>query len=500
MFCLVPHSIAHAVSFPVAASVRARSVTSPADSAAWIDVNRVRLVVTNFGSFGTRYGPSYEPGLEYPAGSASYLLFAGGPWLAASVARSPGPRIALAEYASEFAPGPIAPAAPSPARRASLDRAYVLRREYASVEERDARLAEYVAGAVPAGAPAVRVNGDGTLDIFGDEMAWCVFNDADTSRHHSRGGSTPPLGVEVRQTTFAYDDAGALGDAVFLRYQLHNRGNQALLGATFGFWVDPDLGGPLDDMVGFDPARGLGFAYNGGAVDDVYGARTPALGVDVLKGPPLSAFTRYVGGDDPQSVAGTLAFMQGQHGDGSPVIDPATSLPTTFPLTGDPVAGTGWRDSVLTNKLMLLCDGPFDLAVGDSQEVLVALVAGQGADRLASITRLRANDDAIQSFADAGVFDVAGVHPPRGPVGEVALAPNPSTDRVQMTFRGVASAPARLDVFDLSGRLVRTESLPFATAAVRTVSFDMRGQRPGLYWVRITQGGATSRAKLVFAP
>ena len=55
-------------------------------------------------------------------------------------------------------------------------------------------------------------------------------------------------------------------------------------------WVDTDLGYAFDDFVGCDVSRGLGYCYNGAAVDgngepESYGDQPPAIGVDFFQGP-----------------------------------------------------------------------------------------------------------------------------------------------------------------------------------------------------------------------
>src|SRR5207249_2374462 len=92
---------------------------------------------------------------------------------------------------------------------------------------------EYIAGAKPYGAPtrfyrlpntatpapddSVDVEGP---DVLGDQMLWCVYNDADANAHTNPAGSTNPLGVEIQQTTFAFNRTGALGNTVFLKYRI----------------------------------------------------------------------------------------------------------------------------------------------------------------------------------------------------------------------------------------------------------------------------------------
>jgi hypothetical protein len=87
-----------------------------------------------------------------------------------------------------------------------------------------------------------------------------------------------------------------------------------------------------------------------------------------------------------------------------------------FPLSGDPVAGTGWIDGAGTpssfvtgDRRTLVTTGPFSLAPGDTQEVYVGVVVGIGADRLSSVSVMKFNDQFVQNTFDA-LFQV-----PRAP-------------------------------------------------------------------------------------
>jgi hypothetical protein len=75
---------------------------------------------------------------------------------------------------------------------------------------------------------------------------------------------------------------------------------------------------------------------------------------------------------------------------------------TTFQVSGDPVAGTGWLDSNPNDRRLMLSAGPFTMAPGDSQEVVAAIIIGQGSDRLTSITALKQADAVVQDVYDQG--------------------------------------------------------------------------------------------------
>src|SRR5262249_29367547 len=201
---------------------------------------------------------------------------------------------------------------------------YKLLRQYATTAERDAALADYTAGAIPHGAPPVSVLPDGSLSITGDQMLWSVYNDAEPSDHTNNAGSTLPLGIEVRQTTFAFNRSEPLGNTIYLRFEVVNRSSQTLQNTFFGFWFDPDLGGFTDDVVGCAPSQGLGYCYNGDSFDDQYGNAPPAVGVSLLQGPEqipgetrlgATGFGSYTNGTDPNSFTTTYNALQGRLAD-----------------------------------------------------------------------------------------------------------------------------------------------------------------------------------------
>lgn len=372
-----------------------------------IDANDIRMSVTNNGWFAYDAQQSM-PGLEFPNGSGKTLVFAGGLWLGAQV--NGQTRVTVAEYSSEYGPGSMVSGQPD---NWSLPQyhVYKLLRNYPSTAARDQALTDYNAGALPYGAPPVSPVGATSLGITGDQMLWSVFNDADPGFHTSDAGSTPPLGVEVRHTTWAFADAGPLGRTVFLRYQILNRGTNDLQGLRIGLWSDPDVGGFTDDLAGSIPGSGLGYAYNVSNVDAVYGAPVPAIGFDMVAGPvppgsgsplPLSAFVRYVNGEDPINALWSFNSLCGLQGNGGTILDPTSGLPTTFMLSGDPIAGTGWINQSPTDERLLLSTGPLHLAPGQSVEVTWAVVVAQEAGALPSLARLRCDDPIVQNAYDAG--------------------------------------------------------------------------------------------------
>ena len=106
----------------------------------------------------------------------------------------------------------------------------------------------------------------------------------------------------------------------------------------------------------------------------------------------------------------------------NPFIDPTTNLPTKFCVSGDPVKATdgtaGWVDGmgalVPADRRMCQVTGPFTMAPGDTQELVVANLGGVGADRISSITALRTVSDQAQQAYNS-LFKLPA--PPPSPPG-----------------------------------------------------------------------------------
>lgn len=402
-----------------------------------IGINNIRMFVTNTGSFAWDKVDAGQPaGFEFPKGTGKTAVFAAGLWLGCTI--NGNTRLAVSEYSDEYAPGAIVGTLPNVTpddpNKAEY-KVYKLDRVYADPNVRDAALADYSAGAVPHGAPVVTVQADGSLNTTGDEMMWAVYNDLDSTQHNNRADNLLKcMGVEVQQTTFGFSAQGALGNTIFLKYRFINKGPWFLDNMYASQWMDPDLGGATDDLVGCDVAKSIGFVYNATNNDAQYGATPPSVGVDFFQGPKvggsplgLSSFNKYINGTDPNSASKSYNYMKGLNADGSTVIDPTTGSPTKFVVNGDPVAGTGWLDSNPADRRMMLSAGPFTMAPGDTQEIVVGIVVGQSANRIASIALMKFLDQTAQSTFDLNF----NVPPPPDPP---TVKATPQHDGVLMTW------------------------------------------------------------------
>lgn len=413
------------------------------DNSQQIDINNIAMYVTNTGSFAwdKQTGNS---GLEFPKGTHKTAVFAAGLWMGARVGGQI--RVSVSEYSDDYDPGPYGQSAAAPEHKT-----YKLNRVYTDPAVRDAALADYNAGAVPDGAPAIVVLPDGTLEFadttgtpgsMPDQMTWAVYNDNTPASRRNDASSKLPLGVEVQQLTFAFQRQGALGNTVFIKYTIINKGGNNLTDMYVSQWSDPDLGGASDDLVGTDTTLSLGFVYNATANDNQYGAESPAVGYDFLQGPTppgdtiplgMSSFNKYINGTDPDDSTKTYNYMQGLNADGSPVVNPVTGQVTRYVVSGDPVTGSGWLDTAPADRRLMLSSGPFTMAPGDTQVVVTGIVVGQSRNRLASISLMKFFDISVQAAYDAN-FDLPS--PPQSP----DVAATPRSGCVHLTWEPNAEA------------------------------------------------------------
>ena len=128
--------------------------------------------------------------------------------------------------------------------------------------------------------------GDGSCDdqLYGHQNVYTVYNDA---------GFDESMGIDIHQQSYAFHtEDGPSSTSTFYKYTVINRSSRSYFNTSFAFFMDGDLGNYLDDYVGIDVSRGMGYTYNGDAEDEGtsgYGEFPPALGHAILQGPLAEA-------------------------------------------------------------------------------------------------------------------------------------------------------------------------------------------------------------------
>ena len=274
------------------------------------------------------------------------------------------------------------------------------------------------------GAPFIDANGNGHYDanvsalpafpddmpfMIGDEAVWTLTSDGITTDRLRMG--LPGIGLHFRHMAWAHAGEGCPEWVLFQRLRIVNTTGRHLRDAHIGFHAEIALGDPSDDLVGFDSTLGFAYFHNASDTDDFFG-NPPAAGYLLLQGPavpdpsatglfdlslrkgirnlPVSAFTYFSKSGEYQSLPDTTgpAFppamrhaLIGNRTDGAPQRDPGSYMETRFAAAGNPLLGMGWIDGAHADpghRVLLFSTGPFDLAPGDTQEVILGRFAVQG--------------------------------------------------------------------------------------------------------------------------
>ena len=294
------------------------------------------------------------------------------------------------------------------------------------------------------GAPYDDVDSNGTydptVDIPGvpgaDQTIWFVTNDQNPTTAAYPYGAVS-MGIECQVTVWAYAQTGALGNMYFRKYLFINKGYQhnTIHDMYVSMWSDVDLGEAGDDFVGVDTVLSLQYCYNAGPTDQNYNPLTPpTTGFDFFQGPlvagnsgedrnrngvddavdyaifkgelrgpgyinlPMTAAYYFANGDpnigDPPqgNIQGSTEFynfFRGRYGiSGQPFVDLVTGEVTTYALNGDPTTGQGWLDGMQLSagdRRQGSASGPFTLAPGDTQEVVVAEICAGALPNVSNI-------------------------------------------------------------------------------------------------------------------
>ncbi len=366
-----------------------------------------------------------------------------------------------------------------------------------------------------------------------------------------------PIGLEIQETYWAYSSLNPIGNVIYKKVDIIYSGTSTTPPGSridsmyICQWSDTDVGNYTDDFIGCDTTLNLGYSYNSNDQDLEYikfGLAPPAVGYSIIQG--VSKFTgnnsdsaifnfKWVKGyryfnPKPLTVAilhrtggyfadpsfnydGTLEFYNLMSG--YKPYPPYPSRQTgaefigygTYMLPGDPVTGTGAIDGITDGpggRSMWLMNGPFSMDLGDTAEVVIALVGGMGEDHLASVSNLKYNTKAANLFYNYFVEEITNgtieVPPPDRSIPNLIPDnyvmyqnyPNPFNSFTTIRYELPDPAFVKLIVYDVLGgevkRLVNEEK----PAGRYSVQFDANNLSSGVYFYKISFDNQSN--KLVF--
>ncbi|MBI2427429.1 MAG: hypothetical protein HYV29_01275, partial [Ignavibacteriales bacterium] len=395
--------------------------------------NRWSMEMTNYGPYGQdivgRLPFAGGAGGEFPKASGLYLLFAAGLQIGAMVDGIP--KVSVIDHSSEFQPGALQKSdpyskteIPVPADPGSpLNKLFAL---YANgsdgtpVGPNGDAIDDYSNWPSQFGA---QTKPDGSPLIVGDLMSWSVFNDMDSSKHTIPDDSQKhPMALEVQQMSIQIKKVQQ--DSIFyMHWKIINKGIKDLNSAYVSGWFDPDVDASGNDLIATDTNAGMVFTYNANNSDPLSQGGS-AFGAKFLQGPIITGtmsdtamyfeltkngfVQRVVPGKKVMGVTSTVRYINVQGSEGDPTNDAELyNLMQGKEKNGDPktvryiypadplTAPADQLDPRPDDKRMMLSIGPFDLAVGDTQVIILACIGATGSDRLNAIQKLRATASAV---------------------------------------------------------------------------------------------------------
>ncbi len=335
------------------------------------------------------------------------------------------------------------------------------------VGESESYIANWDYSADPAKEWVVASNPDGHVWI--DEGG---FSHQDIHAAYTDSLAATPRGLRVDQESWAHTLNSAADDFVILRYTLTNLGAGTLEDLYAGLYLDFDAGVYYRNWAGTDETCSLAYVADS--------ARTVFAGVRHLHN-----------AGEPGLINVTLVPNE-------TYVWPLSYVPDADKygfLSAAPGYTLAASDSA-DDYSVLVSAGPITLPPSEEALISFAVVGG------ASLAQLQSHAGAAQTLYELGFADV---RPARGPIGQLLLrpcAPNPFRDHTVIRFELPNDAPLRLDIFDVSGRLVRNLARGEFTAQRYLLMWDGRngGGRPvaaGVYLMRLVAGDACETRRVV---
>lgn len=382
-----------------------------------------------------------------------------------------------------------------------------------------------------------------------DQVIWFVCHDL---ARNSLWKSVP-LGLEEQVTIFAYNDASnsALGNSLFKRIKFVFQGTAAMSDSAklknmyVAHWVDPDMGDFGDDFAGCDTVLNSGFVYNSKSDDaefEKYHLSPPALGYVLLQGPVVPAanddsakinfvyrygyrnvqmtsfFHTASGGmysDPPYNVPGAVQYYNLLNGypptpEGPPfpplMTDPVSGQRTKFWSSGDPVTHSGWVDGILDvpgDRRIFLSSGPFTMSLGDTQEIVYAVVGGFGSTSVSSVSVMKYYiRQAHEYFASMeNIPHEKKPEEPESPMPEYFSLfqnyPNPFNLSTTINYQLPESRHVTLKVYDILGKEIATLVDGKQSAGTHSVTFNASRLASGIYLFKFSSGSFVQTKKMV---
>ena len=376
-----------------------------------IDINQVETNITNYGEFGM--SPAHTSGCWWPKGSGNAYIFGAGIWVAGIVGSD---SVVINGYNTVGAGEECIPGPPQ------------YNEEHIQNPTSHPEYRLYVSTVLEDWAAWPYVDTTGTEPVkitLGDQDTYCFFNS-----HRDASQTEPPyvsIDLTITRHTFAWAQA-LLENMIFIEYFIENTGTETIYDMYVGNGSDLDVGNADDDLVGLDRSRSLGYTYTtvqeagwdaippyligfrflqGPVADDTVKVGQDPLNPDTIIMPgeriPLTAFKKFTRDIDANDDHERYLVMAGYD---------FTITPPVYNPFGDSL------DTEPSDKRMALSSGPFTLAPGEADTIVMAMMFSNG--NTGGLPYLLQQGDAAKQLYD---LDWASPGPPSPPPTLTALIP-----------------------------------------------------------------------------
>jgi len=142
----------------------------------------------------------------------------------------------------------------------------------------------------------------------------------------------------------------------------------------------------------------------------------------------------------------------------------------------------------------MVTNGPFSMNLGDTVQVVLALVGAFGTDNLSSISKLKQHTFDIQQFYDnliiTDVKDEIKSVPTRFALEQ--NYPNPFNPSTKIKYHLSRLSKVKLEIYDVLGRNVKTLVNKTQNAGDYQITFDASQLSSGIYFYRLSANSGTS--------
>ncbi|MCK4234581.1 hypothetical protein KAX75_09135 [candidate division WOR-3 bacterium] len=339
-----------------------------------IEINQVEIYINNYGQYGQ--SPAHTSGCWWPKGSANAYIFGAGLWVAGVQGTD---SIVVNGYntegwGDEFMPGP-----------------WEHNQDHLIDPQSHPEDRLYVSTVPEDFAIWPLVDSIGNKIVIGDQDTWCLFNSHEKTRQVLPDTVTLPL--TVTRSTFAWN-RGLLENMLFFEYIIENTdtaSTDTIFDMYVGFGNDLDIGNATDDLVGLERLGGqwslgytlsltqeagwdalppyyIGYRFLQGPVaDDTIKVGQDPMNPDTIIQPgeriPLTAFKKFTISVEPGNDHERYLVMAGYD---------FTVTPPVYNPFGDSI------DTDPSDKRMAMSSGPFILAPGEADTVVIVMMFSNG--------------------------------------------------------------------------------------------------------------------------